>query len=69
MNVLFQDMTRESLVQLLSQNTEKLTHFFISQDFGDEYLKCKAATQEIQDLLNKKPSTDNPDGFSIKSSH
>jgi hypothetical protein len=56
-------------VQLLSQNTEKLTHFFISQDFGDEYLKCKAATQEIQDFLNKKPSTDNPDGFSIKSSH
>lgn len=42
-----QNMTTEELVDILSQKTEKFTQLMVYKNFGDEYVECKAAIQQI----------------------
>ena len=42
-----QNMTTEQLVDILAQKTEKFTQLMVYKNFGDEYVECKAAIQQI----------------------
>ena len=42
-----QNMTRDELVDILAEKTEKFTRMMIYKDFGNEYKECKAAIQQI----------------------
>lgn len=42
-----QNMTTEQLVDILAQKTEKFTQLMVYKNFGDEYVECKTAIQQI----------------------
>lgn len=42
-----QNMTTDQLVDILAQKTEKFTQLMVYKNFGDEYVECKAAIQQI----------------------
>ena len=42
-----QNMTKEQLVDILAQKTEKFTRLLVYKDFGNEYKECKEAIQQI----------------------
>jgi hypothetical protein len=42
-----QNTTREELVDILAQKTERFTQLLMHKNFGTEYKECKKAIQEI----------------------
>ena len=42
-----QNMTKEELVDILAQKTERFTQLLVYKDFGNEYKECKEAIQQI----------------------
>ena len=42
-----QNMTKEELVDILAQITQKFTQLLVYKNFGKEYKECKQAIQEI----------------------
>ena len=42
-----QNMTKEELVDILAQKTQKFTQLLVYKNFGIEYKECKEAIQEI----------------------
>ena len=42
-----QNMTKEELVDILAQKTEKFSQLLVYKDFGKEYKECKQAIQQI----------------------
>jgi hypothetical protein len=42
-----QNMTKEELVDILAQKTQKFTQLLVYKDFGIEYKECKKAIQQI----------------------
>lgn len=42
-----QNMTMEQLVDILAQKTEKYTQLLVYKNFGNEYMECKEAIQQI----------------------
>ena len=55
-----QNMTTEQLVDILAQKTEKFTQLMVFKNFGDEYVECKAAIQQIlTEIELRKESTTN----------
>ena len=42
-----QNMSTEQLVDILAQKTEKFTQLMVYKNFGDEYVECKTAIQQI----------------------
>ena len=42
-----QNMTKEELVDILAQKTERFTQLLVYKDFGNEYKECKQAIQQI----------------------
>ena len=40
-------MTRDQLVDILAQKTEKFTQLMVYKNFGDEYKRCKEDIQQI----------------------
>ena len=42
-----QNMTRDQLVDILAQKTEKFTQLMVYKNFGDEYKRCKEDIQQI----------------------
>jgi hypothetical protein len=42
-----QKMTKEELVDILAQKTQKFTQLLVYKDFGIEYKECKKAIQQI----------------------
>ena len=47
MSEYLQNMTKEELVDILAQITQKFTQLLVYKDFGKEYKECKQAIQEI----------------------
>ena len=57
-----QNMTKEQLVDILAQKTEKFTQLMVYKNFGDEYVECKTAIQQIlAEIESRKLSTTNLD--------
>ena len=42
-----QNLTKEELVDILAQKTQKFTQLLVYKDFGIEYKECKQAIQQI----------------------
>ena len=42
-----QNMTMEELVDFLAQKTQRFTQLLVYKDFGNEYVECKKAIQQI----------------------
>ena len=42
-----QKMTKEELVDILAQKTEKFTQLMVYKNFGNDYQECKEAIQQI----------------------
>ena len=42
-----QNMTRDELVDILAEKTQKFTQLLVYKDFGNEYKECKEAIQHI----------------------
>ena len=42
-----QNMTKEELVDILAQKTQKFTQLLVYKDFGNEYKECKQAIKQI----------------------
>lgn len=42
-----QNMTREGLVDILAQKTQKFTQLLVYKDFGIEYKECKEAIRQV----------------------
>jgi len=42
-----QNMTMEELVDFLAQKTQRFTQLLVYKDFGNEYIECKEAIQQI----------------------
>ena len=40
-------MTRDQLVDILAQKTQRFTQLMVYKDFGNEYKECKKAIQQI----------------------
>ena len=40
-------MTKDELVDILAQKTERFTQLLVYKDFGNEYKECKKAIQQI----------------------
>lgn len=41
------NMTRDQLVDILAQKTQRFTQLMVYKDFGNEYKECKKAIQQI----------------------
>jgi len=61
-----QNMTKEELVDILAQKTQKFTQLLVYKDFGSEYKECKEAIQQIiaeievrKKLINKRSNSSN----------
>ena len=55
-----QNMTKEELVDILAQKTQKFTQLLVYKNFGSEYKECKEAIQQIiaEIELRKKTITE-----------
>jgi hypothetical protein len=42
-----QNMTKEELVDILAQKTQKFTQLLVNKDFGIEYKECKEAIRQV----------------------
>ncbi|HEX3167619.1 MAG TPA: hypothetical protein VHQ93_15215 [Chitinophagaceae bacterium] len=40
-------MTKEELVDILAQKTQKFTQLLVNKDFGIEYKECKEAIRQV----------------------
>ena len=47
MSEVLKNMTKEELVDILAQKTEKFTQLLVYKDFGNEYKEYKEAIQQI----------------------
>ena len=42
-----QNMSKEGLVDILAQKTQKFTRLLVYKDFGAEYKECKEAIRQV----------------------
>jgi hypothetical protein len=42
-----QNLTKEELVDILAQKTQKFTQLLVYKDFGNEYKECKEGIKQI----------------------
>ena len=56
-----QNMTTEQLVDILAQKTERFTQLMVYKNFGDEYVVCKAAIQQILAEIESRKESINKD--------
>lgn len=61
-----QNMTKEELVDILAQKTQKFTQLLVYKDFGSEYKECKKAVQQIiaeievrKKIINERSNSSN----------
>ena len=44
----YQNMTTANLVDLLAQETQKITQFMMDKEYGKDYEQCKQVIQQLQ---------------------
>jgi len=61
-----QNMTKEELVDILAQKTQKFTQLLVYKDFGSEYKECKEAIRQIiaeievrKKIINERSNSSN----------
>ena len=52
-----QNMTMEELVDFLAQKTQRFTQLLVYKDFGNEYIECKEAIQQILTEIELRKET------------
>lgn len=53
----YQNMSTESLMELLAHETEKLTELLAGKKFNAEYEKCKNGIKQIQVIIDIRKGT------------